>query len=155
MEREVILSGTADCRLELPRLPALLLPDFLGSSADYNMVTGLSVCPLACLASRARASRAPSGFLSPGSRESEQDFLGRRSLNRSLIRAKDSIRASDKNLRDCCRRAVVTIITLIADVINDSQMLAVDRCTDLQSIFNHYYIHSAFRAGWMTDAACR
>jgi len=70
VEREVILSGTADYRLQLPRLPALLLPDFLGSSADYNMVTGLPAVPR-------RASPRESGFFA---RESEQiSFRGDRS----------------------------------------------------------------------------
>jgi len=68
VEREVILSGTADYRLQLPRLPALLLPDFLGSSADYNMVTGLPAVPR-------RASPRESGFFARESRAKASRFL--------------------------------------------------------------------------------
>jgi len=41
-EKTYLIRHVRDYQLGLPRLLALLLPDFLDSSVDYNMVTGLS-----------------------------------------------------------------------------------------------------------------
>jgi hypothetical protein len=83
VEREVILSGTVDYRLQLPRLPALLLPDFLGSSADYNMVTGLPAVPR-------RASPRESGFFARDSRAKADFFPARSIVTRKIRDAKVS-----------------------------------------------------------------